>query len=380
MRMPSVALLLSMAIAGSNLLQAQSKPPNGVTPSRLAIYYGYPSLINGANGDAEKAALTFSGYDVIVLGDGLEFPERKGGRYPEGDAIEHQRARQIIAEVRKRRPETRFFGYVCLGEIPGRQTLDSALTTSELEERIRLWKQLAITGIFLDEAGYDYKAVTRKRQNFAVQTAHDLGLSAFMNAYFLDHLFRLENDLAFATGGDKNPERLAPRLDRRDLFLLESFQVKHGVYEKAEEWQARLKQALEYRRRFGTQIFVTTTTTEQDQFSTEKFNFVWWTASIYGLDGVSWGEPDFSASTNWLPDRRCGLNHTLTTIFQPSSRVVSDGRRFWRKSGAFYYVVDTNTHTVHRVASSAPIPPASIDALLGSSSPSSTVSCEGAME
>src|SRR5437899_10330694 len=93
----------------------------------------------------------------------------------------------------------------------------------------------------------------------AVRIIHDLGLSAFLNAYFLDHLFSLEDKLPYANGAAKNPERLPPLLDRRDLFLLESFQVRKGNYESASASQARLNQALDYRRRFGPRIFATTT-------------------------------------------------------------------------------------------------------------------------
>ena len=91
---------------------------------------------------------------------------------------------------------------------------------------------MGVAGIFLDEAGYDFAVVTRERQNLAVRMIHELGLSAFMNAYFLEHLFSLDNQLPNANGSDKNPKRLAPLLDQRDLFLLESFEVKEGTLRK----------------------------------------------------------------------------------------------------------------------------------------------------
>ncbi|PYU60118.1 MAG: hypothetical protein DMG56_16545, partial [Acidobacteria bacterium] len=275
------------------MLFTMSTVPAATAAARLAIYYGYPSLVNGANGDVEKAASAFSAYDVVILGDGLEFPDKQSGRYPPGDPEEHQKALRIMEAVRDRRSGTRFYGYVCLGEIPSRKGQEISLTSRELEERARLWKHMGVAGIFLDEAGYDFAVVTRQRQNMAVRIIHELGLSAFMNAYFLDHIFSLEDKLPYANGTAKNPEHLPPLLDRRDLFLLESFQVRNGNYESASEWQARLNQALKYRRRFGAHIFATTTTTEQEPFSAEKFNYAWWTAILYGLDGFSWGEPNF---------------------------------------------------------------------------------------
>jgi len=337
-----------MTLALSGWLFPQNPPPAPVL-ARLAIYYGYPSLINGSRGDVEKAASVFSNYDVVVLGDGLEFPDRRPGRYPEGDPEEHQKALRIIAAVQHRSPGTHFYGYVCLGEIqlPGQQ--ERFLTPQELEQRIRLWKDMGAGGIFLDEAGYDYAVVTRKRQNMAVGLIHKLGLSAFMNAYFLDHLFSVEDTLAYANGSGKNPDRLPPLLDRRDFFLLESFQVKNGAYEDVSAWQPRLAQALQYRRRFGSGIFATTTTREQEPLDSEKFNYFWWTAQLYGLDGIAWGEPNFAAVNNYLPDRRCRLDNTTLSALREPSAVGSDNVRLWRKAGAFLVVLDSRTHSVHRV-------------------------------
>ena len=246
-----LGFVIMTMLAGSSLFFAQSPPPG--IPARLAIYYGYPSLVNGAHGDAEKAASVFSGYDVVVIGDGLEFPDKQPGRYPEGDPAEHQKALQIIAAVGHRSPGTRFYGYVCLGDIPSPGPKKPFLEPEELKERIRLWKQMGVAGIFLDEAGYEWPIVDRKRQNVAIQYIHELGLSAFPNAFYPEELFSLDNLRG------KNPHHLPPLLDKRDLFLLESFQVKSGAYEDPSEWQGRLRQALDYRRQYGSRIFVTTT-------------------------------------------------------------------------------------------------------------------------
>ena len=89
--------LATMTLAGSSLFFAKTiVPATTSTLARLAIYYGYPSLVNGANGDLEKAARVFSAYDVVVLGDGLEFPDQQSGRYPPGEG--GLRARRDLAE------------------------------------------------------------------------------------------------------------------------------------------------------------------------------------------------------------------------------------------------------------------------------------------
>lgn len=371
---------VTMTIAASSFLFASGARANNAVPARLAIYYGYPSLVNGSHGDVEKAAGVFAGYDVVVLGDGLEFTEKQPGRYPEGDPEEHQKTLQIIAAVRKRSPGTRFYGYVCLGEIPWPKGHQTALSAKQLEERIQLWKQMGVSGIFLDEAGYDFAVVTRERQNLAVRMIHELGLSAFMNAYFVEHLFSPEDKLLYAKGSEKNPERLAPLLDQRDLFLLESFQVKNGTYESTAAAEKRLNQALAYRRRYGTRIFATTTTTEQQSFSAEQFNYAWWTARLYGLDGFSWGEPDFAALSNSLPDRRCGGESTALPVFEPSSAVGSDSAYFWRKAGPYLVVVDTGAHSVRRIPAVGSVESKGVKALLSSSPAQSPLTCDGAKQ
>lgn len=370
--------LATMTLAGSSLLCAKTIAPAGTAaPARLAIYYGYPSLVNGANGDLDKAARVFSAHDVVILGDGLEFPDKQPGRYPPGDPEEHQKTLRIMAAVRDLSPGTRFYGYVCLGEIATPKGEKISLTPGELKERARQWQGMGVTGIFLDEAGYDFAVITRKRQNMAVGIIHELGLSAFLNAYFPEHLFSTEDKLPHENGAGKNPERLPPLLDRRDLFLLESFQVRNGNYESASVWQARLKEALEYRRRFGPGIFTTTTTTEQEPFSAEKFNYAWWTALLYGLDGFSWGEPYFAALSNTVPDRRCSVDRSVLSGVDQSSAVHSDGHRFWRRVGNFLVVADTVTHSVYRLPAGGSVEPKEIERLFLSPREQFSLSCGG---
>ena len=343
------AATLIMAFSSSSLESASSLPAEMAGLARLAIYYGYPSLVNGSNGDVKRAARVFADYDVVVWGDGIEFTDRQPNRHPEGDPEEHQKALQVLNNVRQLNPGTRFYGYVCLGEIPSTKAAPVADTPADLEKRIRLWKNVGVTGIFLDEAGYDFAAVNRQRQNMAVRLIHELGLSAFMNAYFVDDLFSRDNEPAYAHGSDKNPGHLPSLLDYRDLFLLESFQVKNGAYENSPVWQTRLNKALAYRRHSGTRIFAVTTTENGQSFDAHKFDYAWWSARLYNLDGFGWGEPDFAASTNLLPARRGSLENGEHDAQSMISPVASDEKRFWRQTGNFVVVVDTRDHSVHRI-------------------------------
>jgi hypothetical protein len=308
------------------------------TPARLAIYYGYPSLVNGANGDVEKAASAFSLYDVVVFGDGLEFSDHQASRIAQGDPVEHQKLLQIIAGMKRRNVAIRIYGYVPLGEY-------QHLSESEIQQRIGLWKQMGVAGIFLDEGSYDFGNVDRARQNKAVNYVHQQGLSAFMNGFFPDHIFGLENEPLYSKGKNKNPSHRPPALNANDLYLLESFQIREGAYDDTANWQERIKKVLDYRKKYGTQMFAITTAGNQS-FDAQKLNYGWWSAWMNDLEGFGWGEPNFSASDNLLPDHRCVMNAADLKKMGP---VVSDKNHFWRKAGGEMVVLDAGDHTVKRV-------------------------------
>ena len=355
-RLYSLGIMTMLISSSLCWAQAAAKPR---MPARLAIYYGYPSLVNGANGNVENAAVAFSPYDVVVLGDGMEFTDHRADRFPAGDPGEHEKVVQLIAAAKRRNPTIRFYGYVPLGD-------NQSLKPEQIQERIRLWKPMGVAGIFLDEASYDFKIVTRERQNMAVGYVHQLGLGVLMNGYFLDHLFSTGDNLPNSNGGPKNPKHLPPMLDKRDIFLLESFQISNGNYEDAAHWSMRMKQATEYRRRYGARIFAITTTTAAQPFDAQKFAYAWWSAWLYGVDGFAWGEPNFSASDNRLEDHRCQPGAPAGTA---ASEVSSDRSHFWTRADGSLVVLDSGNHSVHRIPFSASMGQAKeVGSLLSSSS------------
>jgi hypothetical protein len=324
-------LIITMVMASSSL--CATKGPTSQRLARLAIYYGYPSLVNGASGDVEVAASTFARYDVVVFGDGIEFADRREARQPAGvGKVEHEKARQIFARIAQRNHNALLFGYVCLGDS---QSLDDA----EIRDRIRLWKDMGVVGIFLDEAGFDWRIVTRARQNAAIHYIHQLGLRAFPNAYDPDDLFSSDDRRG------KNPGHLAPLLNKSDFFLLESFQIKNGSYEDPAEWRHRLNHALEGRKKFGSAIFATTTTADQ-AFKPEQFSYAWWSAWLYDLDGFGWGESAFAAVSAELPEHTCISNAAVFANLGQPSVVGSDGVRSWRRVGKSLIVIDTSTRSI----------------------------------
>jgi len=124
---------------------------------RLLVYYGWPSCLNG--GLDPVADLDRYGY--MVLGAGLEDPTHP----------DHEPTRRIIGKT-----VAKVFGYVDIG------VTTSNLAPRQVRQSMRRWKRMGCAGVLLDDFGYDF-GVTRQRQNRAVRSAHQLGLSVIANCW-----------------------------------------------------------------------------------------------------------------------------------------------------------------------------------------------------
>lgn len=314
----AIVLIVSIAVAPP-LLPAPAAD-SALAPAALAIYYGYPSLVNGADGDVELAAAVFAAYGVVVFGDGLQFGDVDPKRQPAGAGPhEHRRTRAIIERLRATAPAMEIYGYIDLGN-------SQRLSMGELQQRSRLWAEMGVTGIFLDEAGYEF-GVTRARQNVMVDFIHSLGLTAFLNAFDPDDVFG-SAPVPLNVAGGGNRSGTPPRLNAKDAYLLESFQVRLGQVESWPAWSARTAKAVRYRDRYGTRIFaVTTTTSETEAPVAQLFRYAWWSAALWGLDGFGWGEPDFSGASSRLPDRHALIDRRSVagTRFTTAVMPTADG-------------------------------------------------------
>ena len=72
-------------------------------PKYLAVYYGWPSLVQNSQGDVTKASTWFKQFDLIVLGDGIWKPTH-------GDNVKTKAIIQNLITAGKK-----VFGYVDLG-------------------------------------------------------------------------------------------------------------------------------------------------------------------------------------------------------------------------------------------------------------------------
>ena len=174
-------------------------------PKRLAIYYGYPSLVNGANGNMQQALADFSRFDIIVLGETIE----------DSGHPEHDNTQYLISQLRDRGIEV--YGYVNMDARGNGQTIDAA------KVHVREWKEMNVTGIFWDNGGSGF-GVTSSRRNTLVAYTHEQGLNAFLNVWNPNDLLAPNFSLPTLPDSDLPYAELRPS----DIVLVENLFTRDG--------------------------------------------------------------------------------------------------------------------------------------------------------
>jgi hypothetical protein len=292
-------------------------------PKTLLIYYGYPSQINNA-GTLDEAATELGRYDYLVLGDGLELPTHE----------DHQKTAAILKT--KALLKSTVFGYIYLGVNHDNQSVP-ALTMQEIRERISLWRDMGVGGIFLDEFGFDYgfdSQQTRLRQNEAVDAAHALKLPVIANAWALDDAFGAVDEM----------ESVLPphHLTKGDFYLYESHQWKEGKYETRDNWRVKAEKLEKYSLESGFKIMSVTTELAGNPYQERAFHYSWFSALLYNHEATAWGEADFSSETSQAPFR-ARPQVEPGNVFKGG--VTISGNSFSRKTDMGEVVVDAGKHT-----------------------------------
>lgn len=265
-----------MLALGASSLQAQAYQEPVVRPQRLCLYYGWPSYVNGSQGDLTNATAQFTNCDVVVLGDGIEHPTHPDN-FP---------AAQIISALTQQ--DKKVFGYVDLG------VSTQNLSEAQMQQYADEWRAIGASGIFLDDAGFDYN-VTRARQNAIVDYVHQLGMPVFMNAWNIDD----------ALGDADEAQRPnPPRLTAGDWYLAESWLVAGGAYQPLGEWSLKADKALAYMRSKGVSIAAVTTAGANKAYAGDyklnKFKMGWWGAAMYNLAAWQWTDVGYSSGNDKL--------------------------------------------------------------------------------
>jgi len=337
-------------------------------PDSLAIYYGVPSAVNGANGDINAAINVFDDYDIVVFGDTLQLPQydpnttdRNNPVYDkactQNSHLDHDNTVQIIQALTQTRG-TEVYGYISIGgENTARQCspgTPTPLTDQEIRGFVDAWDAMGVTGVFFDEAGYDF-GTSRARQNKAIDYAHHSGLRVFINAFHPEDTFSDEivGSVTYSGGTlsgqpsatAMNPDGLLSQLRPDDIYLLESFQIISGDFQDPGFWQDRSDKALKYKNLYGTRIATVTGDPGPggiQGFDQQKFDYAWWSTQLYGFDAMGWGELNFAADSN-LP-LRTQPTPTVGDAFT-STVVVHDLSTHTRMTSTGTIDVNTTAHT-----------------------------------
>jgi len=228
---------------------------------QFALYYGWPSVVNGAAGDADAAAAIFAQYQVVIFGDGLQQPSHPD--YP--------RTAAVLARLRELgRP--RVFGYVDLG------VRTQNLPLPALLQAAAAWQQLGASGIFLDDAGTDFD-VDEARRDAAVEGVHRLGLRVILNAHAPEDAFR-------------GRVKLGPG----DGYLFESFLVSDGHLQPADTALAKADRVLELALPTGADVYAVATGPADDPGFAARYAYAWWGVLLYGFPYFQYTTIDYGAN------------------------------------------------------------------------------------
>jgi len=254
------------AVLGLALLTAMPATAAAIDgPARLAIYYGYPSLVNGAAGNLVAAAAHFATFDVVVLGDGLEHPAHP----------DHANTAQIVTDIVA--GGTEVYGYVDMGVTT--QNLSIATAQQYVDE----WDALGVTGIFWDDAGYDY-GVDRARQVALIDYTHGQGLKAFVNAWVPDDIFAFDG--------------VATPLQAGDWYLAESSSVANGALVALGPWWAKSQTLATYRTQTNVNIAAIATGDDGPLgwANADAYRQSLWAAYLFAWDAFGFTNIEYSSS------------------------------------------------------------------------------------
>jgi hypothetical protein len=275
-----------------------------VNPKKLAIFYGWPSAVNGAGGNVNLAVAVFKDYKVVVFGAGLE----------DDSHPDHANTASIITH-----PD--MSGCQSYGYIDATQALDV------IQTKIDKWYAMGVKGIFMDQFGYDF-GLTRQKQREIIWCIHEKasGLRAFVNAWNVDDVF------GSAVHPVNNPTGLSCVMGANDVYLAESFAIMNGAYDDSDvdsnnvkDFQDKATKMKNYRTTYGTKM-AAITTNDASAFDQNKANYSYYIALANELDYWGWGEQYFSAASAQLPYRNRpnyqGTKFTATLIVNPTTGVI----------------------------------------------------------
>ena len=232
----------------------------------LCVYYGWPSAVNGSNGNLKQATAAFEQFDIIVLGDGL-------WKNSHGD---HANTTTIISNLNSAGKAV--YGYIDLG------ISTQNLSYADMKSAVNGWAGMGVKGIFWDDAGYDYNT-TRARQDTMINYCHQKRLSVIMNAWNPDDVMGGSDIL----------------LDSSDIYLLESYLISGNKYTSLSAWKLKADKCAAYELSLGVKMACLSTGDSSITASyntTDPFTQAWTGAALYNFDYFQATDNNYSATSN----------------------------------------------------------------------------------
>lgn len=267
-------------------------------PKHLAFAYQFtPWAVRGCPRDTDDLSCALDAYEPfthIVFGGGIEEPSHSS----------HATTAQLVAELKRADPAREIWGYVSLRRHAG-QWHDVA----EVLRRAALWRDMGVTGIFLDEfdlcepgwrtcpqtSDGDELVFTRERQRDAVRGIHAEGLAVFANAHSIHGAL---GDVR----GEPTPLGQAAAGRPDDMYLLENPTIHAGRWWTGLDrlaGAARIREAAEYAAATGVRLAVvdtSATAVADDDVADTGYQASWWRAVMASAHAHAFTNPLYSAS------------------------------------------------------------------------------------
>lgn len=268
----------------------------------LCIYYGWPSDVNGSNGDLIQAAAAFSKFDLVVFGDGI-------WKTSHGD---HTNTAAIIGTLNTAGKAA--YGYTDLG------VSTQNLSIADMKTAVDGWAAMGVQGIFWDDAGYDYNT-TRARQDTMISYCHQKGLSVIVNAWNPDDVMG-GSDVLLGSG---------------DIYLLESYLVSGNKYTSLSAWKSKADKCAAYETSLGVKMACLSSgngSLSSAYNTTDQFSQAWAGAALYNFDYFQATDSLYSADNNsvyYFPN----LSEDYGDTWQGAALSDSANVNYYRSTGSW---------------------------------------------
>ncbi len=263
-----------------------------ITTNKLwGLYYGYPSLVNGAGGDVNAAKSVWKKFKVVVFPD--DIVDGNGDRYGDSTHADFTKTSNIIVSLSN---QTYFFGYIDLGVSTENND------TNQMKSMVDKWKSIGAYGIFWDDYGFDY-GVTTERQKWAVNYTHSKGMKVIANAWDPDDVFWSGNPLEAGDGYCW------------ENFLVvsnyKSYEHPGSINQSLSAWKSKSDKCLQYKysSQFNGDLNVYCLSTLRANASPSEFSntqatnlsdYAFWGFTLYGFDYYQFTDYNYSAGNNFL--------------------------------------------------------------------------------